>query len=190
MKSHVRYVIVRPLSLDRLPELSRLLAETLSEQYSPQVIHFLRSAWPSGQLLLMAPDGETMGFLLGAWSEKGESRIMMFGVRPQYRGVGLGSLLLQDFLQRTMALGGKSVRLEVRPDNHEAISFYMRRGFHIVGLIPEYYRDGGDGLLMRKVLSGTSGPRYADYAGNTGISPSGNQTRPMTGHACRSRSGP
>lgn len=190
MRSFTPDVIVRPLSPNRIRELSLLVAESLSEQYSPEVLQFLHSAWPSGQLLLLAPDGEAMGFLLGAWSEKKESRIMMFGVRPQYRGMGLGSLLLQDFQRRTLAIGGKSMSLEVRPDNDGAIAFYMRRGFHIVGLIPEYYRDGGDGLLMRKVLSGTSGPRYADYAGSTGISPFGNPTHPTTGHACKTRNGP
>ncbi|MGE4275176.1 MAG: GNAT family N-acetyltransferase [Candidatus Methanomethylophilaceae archaeon] len=183
-------MIIKELSLLRLPEVFHLISEILSEEYQPEVLVFLQSAWPQGQLLMLAPDGEVMGFLLGAWSGESESRIMMFGIRPQYRGMGLGSLLLQEFQRRTMMRKGEAIRLEVRPDNMEAINFYMRRGFHLVGFIPQYYKDGGDGLLMRKVISGTSDPRYADYAGSTGISPSGNQIRPMTGHACRSRNGP
>jgi ribosomal-protein-alanine N-acetyltransferase len=45
-------------------------------------------------------------------------------------------------------VGVRSVFLEVRPSNREALGLYRSRGFQVVGRRPEYYDDGEDALLM------------------------------------------
>lgn len=182
-------MIIQQLTSSRILELHHLVSELLSEKYQPELFVFLKSIWPEGQLLLQGPDGQILGFLLGTWVKNDESRIMMFGVRPEYRSMGLGSLLLNEFMRRTQLKEGRFIRLEVRPENGDAVNFYVRRGFHIVGLVPGYYNDGGDGIIMRRSLSGTSGPRYVDYACNRGTSLSGSPIHPRTTPSCRSRSG-
>lgn len=185
----MRRVIIQQLTSSRVPELYNLVSELLSERYNPEIFIFLKSVWPEGQLLLHGQDGYLLGFLLGTWVDNDESRILMFGVRPEYRSMGLGSLLLDEFMRRTATKKGRAIRLEVRPENGDAVNFYIRRGFHVVGMIPRYYRDGGDGIMMRRLLNETSGPRYVDYACNRGTSPSGSPTHPRTALSCRSRSG-
>ncbi len=181
---------MKELPPEMLPDMLGLVNESLSEEYPIEVLQLLHQAWPRGQLLMIAPDGEVMGFLLGSWVDREEARIMMFAIRPHYRSMGMGSMLMQNFLRRVGARGGKAVRLEVRPDNHRAIEFYQRWGFQVIGLVPEYYRDGGDGLLMRRLISGTSDPRYAGYVSSMEISLSASRRRQTTVRACRIRNAP
>jgi len=42
------------------------------------------------------------------------------------------------------------MELQVKVSNIEAISFYRKLGFKEVGLIPNYYQDGEDALIMSK----------------------------------------
>lgn len=65
-------------------------------------------------------------------------------VKKSYRRKGFGRLLFMHALRRVK----KSLWLEVRSRNHEAIEFYKRLGMKIVGEIPNYYVDD-HALVMR-----------------------------------------
>ena len=65
-------------------------------------------------------------------------------VKKSYRRRGLGKLLFMHALRRVK----KSLWLEVRSRNREAIEFYKRLGMKIVGEIPDYYGDD-HALIMR-----------------------------------------
>ena len=47
--------------------------------------------------------------------------------------------------------GVKKVTLEVRKDS-DAITFYRKLGFSSVDILPCYYQDGCDGIVMEKQL--------------------------------------
>jgi ribosomal protein S18 acetylase RimI-like enzyme len=65
-------------------------------------------------------------------------------VKKSYRRKGFGKLLFMHALRHVK----KSLWLEVRSKNHEAIEFYKRLGMKIVGEIPNYYVDD-HALVMR-----------------------------------------
>jgi ribosomal-protein-alanine N-acetyltransferase len=65
-------------------------------------------------------------------------------VKKSYRRKGFGRLLFMHALRRVK----KSLWLEVRSRNHEAIEFYKRLGMKIIGEIPNYYVDD-HALVMR-----------------------------------------
>ncbi len=44
------------------------------------------------------------------------------------------------------------IKLEVKTDNVEAITFYKNRGYVITGLLPSYYNDGSDAYVMQKFI--------------------------------------
>ena len=48
---------------------------------------------------------------------------------PAYRGIGLGSKLIQDCLDKAAALGFKNVYLETMPELKEALRTYEKFGF-------------------------------------------------------------
>ena len=49
---------------------------------------------------------------------------------------------------RAMLEGNIAITLEVRTSNTDARRFYKRNGFVETDILPQFYRDGGDGVRM------------------------------------------
>lgn len=77
-----------------------------------------------------------------------EAEILDVAVHPDWRGLGVGRLLVDWAIghcrERNLAL----LCLEVRVGNLEAISLYRRFGFLEVGRRKNYYENGDDAILM------------------------------------------
>lgn len=85
----------------------------------------------------------------GFWFITGEAHISTIAVHPDYRGRGLGELLLAGMLLRSVDLKAEYCVLEVRVSNAPAISLYRKYEFEIVGRRKRYYRDNNeDAFLM------------------------------------------
>jgi len=55
-------------------------------------------------------------------------------------------------VERFKKKGCRIVRLEVRIAKHPAQKLYQHLGYAITQRLPQYYFNGGDGLLMLKAL--------------------------------------
>jgi ribosomal-protein-alanine N-acetyltransferase len=85
----------------------------------------------------------------GCWLIAGEAHISTIAVHPDYRGRGLGELLLAGMLKRSINLKGDYSVLEVRVSNLTAQALYRKYGYTTVGRRRGYYRDNGeDAFLM------------------------------------------
>ena len=83
-----------------------------------------------------------------------EYEVHTIGVDPDYRGRGIGRLMLDELLR--FADGGV-VFLEVRTDNVPAITLYESLGFVTMGIRKRYYRvSGADAYTMRRDAIGGS----------------------------------
>jgi len=90
-----------------------------------------------------AASGNTVGFSLSR-SVAGESELLLLAVLPARQREGIGSLLLDDFIEQA-AIGRVSrVHLEVR-DGNPAIGMYRAAGFTQVGRRRNYYH-GANGV--------------------------------------------
>ncbi|ULG72055.1 GNAT family N-acetyltransferase [Macrococcus brunensis] len=82
--------------------------------------------------------------------EKGEYHISMLATRPDFRGQGVGSALLEAAEERGQAEGYDSISLTVKKDNDQALNVYESKGYKIVGDIDlediQLYR-------MRKIIA-------------------------------------
>ena len=76
-----------------------------------------------------------------------EAELMEMVIAPQFRRMGLGGQMLDGFIERSRAAGGRTIHLEVRAMNQGAIAIYESRGFHRVGIRSGYYADGEDAVL-------------------------------------------
>jgi ribosomal-protein-alanine N-acetyltransferase len=76
------------------------------------------------------------------------AHISTIAVHPDWRGCGLGELLLLKALDEAMKRGRSKVTLEVRASNHVAQHLYRKCGFRFTGVRQQYYRDGEDAWLM------------------------------------------
>ena len=84
--------------------------------------------------------------------------LLLLAVDPDWRGRGIGRLLMQDWQTWAAAQGADEYFLEMRADN-DAVHLYLRSGFSEVGRRAAYYR-GNDGkmrdaITMRRTQSVT-----------------------------------
>lgn len=93
-----------------------------------------------GVSLMLATEpnsGETLGFSLFR-TVANESELLLLAVSPSHHRRGVGSRLLEDFLERARNDGVARVHLEVREGN-PAVAMYRSAGFSPVGRRRNYY---------------------------------------------------
>ena len=135
-----------------LPEIAAIVAESLHEHYDSSLYHSLSLQWPDGFLVATDGYGQPAGFLLGVSQLEREARVLMFAVDRLHRTQGIGSQLMQTFLERCRLRGMRRITLEVRVSNATAIRFYSRFRFSVVDLLRGYYSDGENGYQMARDL--------------------------------------
>jgi ribosomal-protein-alanine N-acetyltransferase len=74
--------------------------------------------------------------------------ISTIAIHPDWRGKGLGELLLLTAIEQATKMGRSVITLEVRPSNQIAQRLYQKYGFRFTGVHEGYYRDGENAWLM------------------------------------------
>lgn len=97
-------------------------------------------AWQPGQPYIV-------GFL-GTWYMHDEAHIVSVGVRSDYRGFGIGELLLIGAIEQAQKRRMQVVTLEVRISNHIAQNLYKKYGFEKMGVRKGYYSDNREDALI------------------------------------------
>ena len=99
------------------------------------------------------PGDEFIAGFVGIWNMVDEAHIVSIGVRTEYRGLGLGELLLLSSIEQAIEHELRHVTLEVRVSNHVAQNLYKKYGFTERGLRKGYYTDNReDALIMTTPL--------------------------------------
>ncbi|NUR45894.1 MAG: GNAT family N-acetyltransferase [Sphingomonas sp.] len=89
-------------------------------------------------ILAREPDSsDAIGFSLFR-TVADDSELLLIAVMPNQHRRGIGSMLLEDFLDRARNDGVSRVHLEVR-DGNSAVSLYREAGFSPVGRRRNYY---------------------------------------------------
>ncbi len=79
-------------------------------------------------------------------------KIITIDVEPKGQHSGMGSLLMKAAEAELKENECDYVSLEVAVDNQQALSFYKKHGYSVLKVLPRYYLDSIDGLLMGKKL--------------------------------------
>ena len=79
-------------------------------------------------------------------------RIYSIAVHPDYRGRGLGQVLMDQTIQTAGECKAAKITLEVKVTNTSAIGLYMKNGFIPAGIKPCYYHDGSDAIYMQRLI--------------------------------------
>ncbi|MDI6889298.1 MAG: ribosomal protein S18-alanine N-acetyltransferase [Methanocellales archaeon] len=106
---------------------------------------------PDG-FLVVEKDGIVIGFVVGILISKNTGRVLSIAVANEYRRSGVATQLMDEVLKLFTESGVKSIRLEVRRSNIGAQQFYQRLGFMVEGVVPQYYSNGEDAIVMVKKL--------------------------------------
>ncbi|MFP4286177.1 MAG: ribosomal protein S18-alanine N-acetyltransferase [Candidatus Izemoplasmataceae bacterium] len=96
-------------------------------------------------------DQKRVGYV-GVWITEPNAEIMNIFVVKDYRKNHIGKALMHHVIDLCLKHQVKSLTLEVRASNQEAIKFYETIGFNPVTRRKHYYSDGEDALLMLKEL--------------------------------------
>lgn len=81
----------------------------------------------------------------------GEAEILKIVVTHNFRGQGVGSLLLQAALKRMAEEGASRCYLEVRDSNGIARSLYEKFGFRQIGYRRDYYSSPREAAVVYKL---------------------------------------
>jgi [ribosomal protein S18]-alanine N-acetyltransferase len=81
-----------------------------------------------------------------------KQRVVSIAVDPVYRHKGVGSALVKFTFYQLRASYINTLELEVRISNSEGICFWKNLGFFTLKIVPNYYLDGANALIMRKLL--------------------------------------
>jgi ribosomal-protein-alanine N-acetyltransferase len=84
----------------------------------------------------------------GFWLIVDEAHVCTLGVHPDWRGRGLGELLLAHLLDHAIKVGAAVATLEVRVSNVAAQSMYRKYGFVPAGLRRRYYSDNNEDAII------------------------------------------
>ncbi len=109
-------------------------------------------------ITLVADDGEKVcGFVIADRFRShrgahGMGRIITIDVAPEAQKTGVGTLLLTSVEKQLKEAECDYVSLEVAVDNDKAMRFYKKHGYSVLKVLPRYYLNSVDGLLMGKKL--------------------------------------
>ena len=109
---------------------------------------FLSSFEVGHKGLVCKHNSEIIGFIIFS-TIKPEAHILSISVTKKIQSKGIGTLLLQSMLDQCKAMNYKTIFLEVRTSNIQAINFYQKFGFIKDAIRENYYTDNSeDALLM------------------------------------------
>ena len=134
--------------LEDPPELAQKSAES-----STGITRLWRSAanlW-NGRPVAWQPGQPYIVGFLGTWYMHDEAHIVSVGVRSDYRGFGIGELLLIGAIEQAQKRRMRAVTLEVRISNHVAQNLYKKYGFEKMGVRKGYYSDNREDALIMTV---------------------------------------
>ena len=139
---------VRKTTAKDLDGIFAVINLNLDDYFAPEALEFFLNQWPEGQFVAESFTGQVVGALCAARLGPDRATVSLLAVDAAARGRGAGTSLL-DALRRVCLMEGiRTIQLEVRAENSDAIGFYTKRGFVVSERLPRYYNDGGDGYRM------------------------------------------
>jgi [ribosomal protein S18]-alanine N-acetyltransferase len=153
---------IRKAAITDMDDLMRIEVESFQDERFSRNLLELFVKEDEFETLVCEIDGTVVGYA-AAYTEPGvKTRVLSLAVDKEHRRSGIGRSLMQDIELHAQALGSIKVTLEVRMNNVTAVNLYLRGGYLIRGIIPDYYGKGKDALYMEKKLEGGNAHRNLD----------------------------
>lgn len=146
-------VKIEAISIKLLDSLYKIEQQCFSEEaFSKRQLTYLLKDFKSIALVAKA-DGAIAGFIIAQMETDGVTfgHVLTLNVAPSFRRRAVATKLLEEMELQLKQRGINECRLEVREDNHEAITLYLKVGYFTVGLLKRYYGQK-HGLYLKKIL--------------------------------------
>lgn len=97
-------------------------------------------------------DGTIAGFGIMKYADS-DAHLLLFGVTPAQRRLGIGAALLAWLEASAATAGIELIFLEARAGNTAAREFYRRQGYRELAVLRRYYRGQEDAVRLGKDLT-------------------------------------
>ena len=133
--------MIQDCTPDDLPEVLDIEQRSFAHPYTEFVFRkYLRATF------LVLEEERILGYVIGV--KMGcKGIIISLAVHPEYRRQGYGSRLVQAVTER---LAAAVLEIQVRRSNMGAQCFYTSLGFEKSHVVPSYYGNGEDAVIMIK----------------------------------------
>ncbi len=148
---------VRPMELSDLAQVNEIEQKTFPSPWSMTYFERELKTNKAARYLVVCQEEMILGYV-GLWLIVGEIHITTIAVREEYRGRGIGELLLISVIEFALEHEAQVITLEVRESNLAAQALYKKYGFVEVGRRRHYYLDTGEDALLMSLenISSTS----------------------------------
>ena len=137
----------------RLPDLKKVLEIEEMSFNDPYPASILKDIYNLGAGFLVAQQHNIIvGYIIFWIRFEDEGHIISIAVDEKNRRKNVGKNLVETAIQIFKKYDIKNIKLEVRAKNKGAIKFYKSLGFNNKKLVPGYYEDGEDAVLMFRHL--------------------------------------
>ena len=109
-------LLIRNFREKDLAQVSNIIAAEFSRNYAPDFYFNLFERWNGGFLVAEDEKG-IVGVLVAMLSRPKESRILLMAVIPEYRGRGIGKMMLAELVSRSVQMSLMAVTLTKTVDS-------------------------------------------------------------------------
>jgi ribosomal-protein-alanine N-acetyltransferase len=112
----------------------------------------------------ISPEATNIVAFAGLWHMINEAHITTIAAHPDYRGRGVGELMLSSMIGMAFTVHARYVTLEVRVSNYVAQNLYRKYGFSQTGVRRRYYSDNHEDAFVMSTENITSEAYHERFA--------------------------
>lgn len=120
--------------------------------YTREELHFFIHRPTATTVVAEDAEEQITGFLILDHARPQSGHIITIDVAQSHRKQGVGTTLMLQAEKLTRDSKRRAVLLEVAVENHAARKFYEKHGYLTLRRLADYYKRGGDALLLGKNL--------------------------------------
>ncbi len=149
--------VIKELQPEEIPKVIAVL-ESLRQFFPEETIPMIEFSLKEHLSLAGCLDDDVVSFLVYELRDKKTAEIMWMGVKEEYHGLGLGSMMLEHLehmLKRRQVsqLVTSTLSYTVPYKPFEKVrTFFYHRGFKALGIQSNYYEEGVDRLILVKQI--------------------------------------
>ena len=143
-------LIIRKATVEDIYQIMEIEAESFSTPWSYEALETELTKNFLAEYVVIVYKNIVIGYG-GVWIIYDEGHVTNIAVRKDYRGKGIGSLIVGSLVKICDSKNVKKITLEVRKSNLTAQNLYWKHGFEKEAIRKGYYKDDNeDALIMNR----------------------------------------
>ncbi len=138
---------IRKMTLEDIDKVLFIERQSFTTPWSKEAMEREIKSNELARYIVAVKDNEVVGYG-GFWLIVDEGHITNIAVDEEYRGLGIGNILVEGLIDFGYEANCEAMTLEVRESNVVAQNLYEKYGFVAVGIRPKYYTDDDENAII------------------------------------------